>query len=45
MKAFKDDQGRPRLFRPSLNLTRLRRSSLRVGLPVCYFFFIIIWIF
>lgn len=34
MKAYKDDQGRPRLFRPNLNIIRLRRSSLRTGLPV-----------
>lgn len=34
MKAFKDEKGRPRLFRPHLNITRLRRSSLRAGLPV-----------
>lgn len=41
MKAFKDEKGRSRLFRPNLNATRLRRSSLRAGLPVkhiiCYF--------
>lgn len=33
MKAYKDDQGRIRLFRPQLNMSRLRRSSLRIGLP------------
>lgn len=33
MKAYKDEKGRIRLFRPHLNMFRIRRSSLRVGLP------------
>ncbi len=42
MKAYKDEKGRPRLFRPNLNIRRLRRSSLRAGLPV---FFLLIFFY
>ena len=33
MKAYKDAQGRPRLFRPEVNIARLNRSAARVALP------------
>ncbi|KAK9695961.1 branched-chain-amino-acid transaminase bat2 [Basidiobolus ranarum] len=33
MKAYKDKKGRVRLFRPDLNMNRLRRSSERLTLP------------
>ncbi|ORY01711.1 branched-chain amino acid aminotransferase II [Basidiobolus meristosporus CBS 931.73] len=33
MKAYKDKQGRARLFRPDMNTARLRRSSERLTLP------------
>lgn len=34
MKAFKDANGKIRLFRPHLNMNRLRRSCMRISLPV-----------
>jgi branched-subunit amino acid aminotransferase/4-amino-4-deoxychorismate lyase len=34
MKAYKDDKDRIRLFRPELNMNRLRNSCHRIGLPV-----------
>jgi branched-chain amino acid aminotransferase len=33
MKAYKDAQGRLRLFRPEMNLARLNQSAARVTLP------------
>ncbi|KAJ5652659.1 Aminotransferase class IV [Penicillium longicatenatum] len=33
MKAYKDAQGRPRLFRPDVNIARLNESAARVALP------------
>ncbi|RHZ50796.1 uncharacterized protein CDV56_105257 [Aspergillus thermomutatus] len=33
MKAYKDAQGRLRLFRPEMNLARLNQSAARVALP------------
>ncbi|TFK48029.1 branched-chain amino acid aminotransferase II [Heliocybe sulcata] len=33
MKAYLDPQGEPRLFRPELNMERMRRSVERVALP------------
>ncbi|KAJ5950028.1 hypothetical protein N7454_001612 [Penicillium verhagenii] len=33
MKAYKDAQGRARLFRPEVNIARLNRSAARVSLP------------
>jgi len=33
MKAFKDSKNKVRLFRPLLNMVRLRNSSLRLTLP------------
>ncbi|KAJ5999322.1 Aminotransferase class IV [Penicillium sp. IBT 35674x] len=33
MKAYKDAQGRPRLFRPEVNIARLNESAARVALP------------
>ena len=33
MKAFKDEKGKIRLFRPNLNINRLRNSCLRLKLP------------
>ncbi len=33
MKAYKDAQGRVRLFRPSMNMARFNRSSARIALP------------
>lgn len=33
MKAFKDPQGKPQLFRPLENLKRLNISAIRMGMP------------
>ncbi|KAJ5688752.1 hypothetical protein N7462_003144 [Penicillium macrosclerotiorum] len=33
LKAYKDAQGRPRLFRPEVNIARLNQSAARVALP------------
>ena len=33
MKAYKDDHGRVRLFRPDMNLDRFNASAARIGLP------------
>lgn len=33
MKAFRGPDGRPRMFRPELNMARMNRSGQRVGLP------------
>ena len=33
MKAYKDEQGKTRLFRPDMNAARLQRSMARVHLP------------
>lgn len=33
MKAYKDGQGRARLFRPDRNLRRLNLSAARIALP------------
>lgn len=33
MKAYKDKQGRVRLFRPDRNMRRLNNSSARIALP------------
>jgi branched-chain amino acid aminotransferase len=33
MKAYKDAQGRVRLFRPEVNIARLNQSAARVSLP------------
>jgi branched-subunit amino acid aminotransferase/4-amino-4-deoxychorismate lyase len=33
MKAFKDDKNQIRLFRPHLNMNRLRNSCKRLTLP------------
>lgn len=34
MKAYKDKQGRIRLFRPEMNMARMQKSTGRIGLPV-----------
>ncbi len=34
MKAYKDSEGKVRLFRPDMNMDRLNRSSARLGMPV-----------
>lgn len=34
MKAYKDVQGRVRLFRPDMNMARLNSSATRIALPV-----------
>ena len=34
MKAFRGPDGKPRLFRPHLNMERMERSADRVALPV-----------
>lgn len=34
MKAYKDTQGRIRLFRPDMNMTRFLSSATRLSLPV-----------
>jgi branched-chain amino acid aminotransferase len=33
MKAYKDEKGNVRLFRPDRNMARLNRSSARIALP------------
>lgn len=33
MKAYKDKEGRIRLFRPDKNMARLNKSSARIALP------------
>ena len=33
MKAYKDDKGRIRLFRPYANANRMRHASMRCSLP------------
>lgn len=33
-KAYKDKQGRSRLFRPDLNMKRMRRGAERMAFPV-----------
>lgn len=33
MKAYKDSNGKIRLFRPECNALRLKRSSKRIALP------------
>jgi branched-chain amino acid aminotransferase len=33
MKAYKDDNGGIRLFRPNKNMERLNKSSARIALP------------
>lgn len=35
MKAYKDVQGRVRLFRPDMNMKRLNSSAERIALPTC----------
>jgi branched-chain amino acid aminotransferase len=35
MKAYLGPDGKPRLFRPDLNMARMQRSAERVALPVC----------
>ncbi|KAH3765913.1 branched-chain amino acid aminotransferase [Pelomyxa schiedti] len=35
MKAYKDAQGRVRLFRPMMNINRLNISARRIALPEC----------
>lgn len=34
MKAYKDKNGKVRLFRPNLNMTRMNNSARRIALPV-----------
>lgn len=34
MKAYKDKQGKIRLFRPDMNMARMNRSTARIALPV-----------
>ena len=33
MKAFRGNDGKLRLFRPSMNLARFNSSAVRIGLP------------
>lgn len=33
MKAYKDDNGSIRLFRPDMNMARLNKSTARIALP------------
>lgn len=37
MKAYKDKNGKIRLFRPDMNMARMNRSTERIALPVSYF--------
>ncbi|RUS22715.1 aminotransferase [Endogone sp. FLAS-F59071] len=37
MKAYKDKNGKIRLFRPKLNMARFNTSAERIALPVCIF--------
>lgn len=34
MKAYKDEHGKIRLFRPDMNMARMNRSTSRIALPV-----------
>jgi branched-subunit amino acid aminotransferase/4-amino-4-deoxychorismate lyase len=34
MKAYKDKNGKIRLFRPDMNMARMNRSTERIALPV-----------
>lgn len=34
MKAYKDKDGKIRLFRPDMNMARMNRSAHRIALPV-----------
>jgi branched-subunit amino acid aminotransferase/4-amino-4-deoxychorismate lyase len=34
MKAYKDQNGKIRLFRPEMNMARMNRSTARIALPV-----------
>lgn len=34
MKAYKDEHGKVRLFRPEMNMARMNRSTARIALPV-----------
>lgn len=38
MKAYKDEHGKIRLFRPDMNMARMNRSTARIALPVSFFF-------
>lgn len=38
MKAYKDENGKIRLFRPDMNMARMNRSTARIALPVSFFF-------
>lgn len=40
MKAYKDKQGKIRLFRPDMNMARMNRSTARIALPVCLYLFL-----
>lgn len=37
MKAYKDENGKIRLFRPDMNMARMNRSTARIALPVSFF--------
>ena len=40
MKAFRGVDGKIRLFRPELNISRMYRSTLRSALPVIIIFYL-----
>lgn len=37
MKAYKDEHGKIRLFRPDMNMARMNKSTARIALPVSYY--------
>lgn len=39
LKAYKGIDGKIRLFRPDMNMQRMRRTAERASLPVCLKFF------
>lgn len=34
MKAYRDDEGNARLFRPDMNMARMNRTANRAALPL-----------
>lgn len=42
MKAYKDKDGKTRLFRPDMNMKRFNRSAQRIALPVRFLLFTIL---
>lgn len=45
MKAYKDENGKIRLFRPDMNMARMNRSTARIALPVSFVYFYFYFLF